>query len=72
MLVVAMARGLSVIEIPVRLRRRVGQSKGASQSLLKGLAVGLAMIWHIITFKIGQPVAESRIGGTKLAGSAGE
>lgn len=70
MILVAIARDLSVIEIPIRLRRRVGQSKGASQSLGKGLAVGLAMIWHIITFQLpqapethvqsdGQPVASA-------------
>jgi hypothetical protein len=52
MLLVAIARGLSVVEIPIRLRRRVGQSKGASQSLWKGLQVGLAMIWHIMTFRL--------------------
>jgi cellulose synthase/poly-beta-1,6-N-acetylglucosamine synthase-like glycosyltransferase len=52
MLMVAMARDLVVIEIPVRLRQRVGRSKGASQSLLKGLQVGLAMIWDILTFNL--------------------
>jgi len=52
MLLVAMARDLSVIEIPIRLRRRVGQSKGASQSLFAGFRVGLVMIWHIITFRL--------------------
>ena len=52
MLLVAMAHDLSVIEIPIRLRRRVGQSKGASQSIWKGLAVGLAMIWHIMSFRL--------------------
>jgi hypothetical protein len=52
MLLVAIARGLSVIEIPIRLRRRVGQSKGASQSLRKGLLIGATMIWHIITFTL--------------------
>jgi glycosyl transferase family 2 len=52
MLMVAIARDLSVIEIPIRLRRRVGQSKGASQSFVKGLQVGLVMIWHIITFTL--------------------
>jgi hypothetical protein len=52
MLLVAMARGLSVVEIPIRFRRRVGQSKGASQSLWKGLQVGLVMIWHIMTFRL--------------------
>jgi glycosyltransferase involved in cell wall biosynthesis len=50
MLLVAMAHDLSVVEIPVRFRRRVGASKGASQSLAKGLWVGLTMIWHIMTF----------------------
>jgi glycosyltransferase involved in cell wall biosynthesis len=51
MMLVALARGVSVIEIPVTFRRRVGQSKGASESLRKGLAVGLAMIWHIMTYQ---------------------
>lgn len=55
MLLVAMSRGLSVIEIPIRLRRRVGESKGASQSFWKGLQVGLVMIWHIMTFKLPPP-----------------
>jgi hypothetical protein len=50
MLLVAMAHDLSVVEIPIRLRRRVGRSKGASQSIWKGLGVGLAMIWHIMSF----------------------
>jgi cellulose synthase/poly-beta-1,6-N-acetylglucosamine synthase-like glycosyltransferase len=52
MLMVAMARNLTVIEIPIRLRRRVGVSKGASQSLWKGLETGVAMIWHIIAFRL--------------------
>lgn len=52
MLLVAMARDLAVIEIPIRLRRRMGTSKGASQSLRKGLEVGLTMIWHIMTFRL--------------------
>ncbi|HET6311085.1 MAG TPA: glycosyltransferase [Candidatus Nitrosotalea sp.] len=52
MLLVAMAYDLSVIEIPIRLRRRIGQSKGASQSVRKGLRVGLAMIWHIMSFRL--------------------
>jgi histidinol-phosphate phosphatase family protein len=50
MILVAVARGLSVIEIPIRFRRRRGKSKGASQSFVKGLNVGLAMVWHILTF----------------------
>ena len=65
MLLVAMAHNLSVVEIPIRFRRRVGQSKGASQSLGKGLLVGLTMIWHILTFdlhptpRIDSPKSES-------------
>jgi uncharacterized membrane protein YjfL (UPF0719 family) len=51
MMLVARARGVSIIEIPVTFRRRVGKSKGASQSLWKGLNVGLAMIWHIMTYR---------------------
>jgi HAD superfamily hydrolase (TIGR01662 family) len=50
MLLVAFAHGVTVVEIPIRFRRRVGESKGASRSLWKGLEVGLAMIWHIMTF----------------------
>jgi dolichol-phosphate mannosyltransferase len=50
MLLVALAHGISVVEIPIRFRRRVGESKGASQSFRKGLQVGVAMIWHIMTF----------------------
>ena len=51
MIVVALRQGLSIIEIPVTFRRRIGESKGASQSLLKGLEVGLVMIWHIMTYR---------------------
>jgi histidinol-phosphate phosphatase family protein len=50
MILVALFSDLSVVEIPVRFRRRVGRSKGASQSLSQGFKVGLAMIWHIMTF----------------------
>jgi cellulose synthase/poly-beta-1,6-N-acetylglucosamine synthase-like glycosyltransferase len=66
MLLVAMARDLSVVEIPVRFRRRVGLSKGASQSLAKGFWVGLTMIWHIITFSL-RPTPQSRLPRTKTA-----
>jgi uncharacterized membrane protein YjfL (UPF0719 family) len=50
MLLVALYRGLSVIEIPITLRRRVGVSKGAGRSFWAGLQVGLVMIWHIVTY----------------------
>jgi hypothetical protein len=51
MTLLALARELSILEIPITFRRRVGKSKGASQSLWKGLTVGLSMIWHIITYR---------------------
>jgi hypothetical protein len=69
MLMVAMAHDLSVIEIPIRLRRRVGKSKGASQSISKGLVVGLAMIWHIMSFRL-QPVDAMATGLAGQNGSA--
>jgi hypothetical protein len=77
MLLVAIDRGLSVVEIPIRLRRRVGQSKGASQSLLKGLQVGLTMIWHIMTFRlpptsgVGRVVGEQTVTDTAAGAKAG-
>ena len=43
-----LANGFAVLEIPVTFLRRRGVSKGASQSLRKGLAVGLTMIWHML------------------------
>lgn len=51
MLLVALTQGLSVIEIPITMRRRIGKSSGASASLWDGLKVGLTMIWHILTYK---------------------
>ncbi len=60
MLMVAMARDLVVVEIPVRFRQRVGRSKGASQSLAKGLRVGLGMIWDILTFTLAERPLEPR------------
>jgi len=50
MLLVALYRGLSLIEIPVTLRRRIGKSKGAGRSFWPGLQVGIVMIWHILTY----------------------
>jgi hypothetical protein len=53
MLLAALYRGLSLIEIPVTLRRRIGVSKGAGRSFWPGLQVGLIMIWHILTYSPG-------------------
>jgi glycosyltransferase involved in cell wall biosynthesis len=54
MLLVALYRGLSLVEIPVTLRRRIGVSKGAGRSFWAGLRVGLVMIWHILTYSPGR------------------
>src|SRR5438445_678237 len=50
MILVALYRGLSIIEIPVTLHRRIGMSKGAGRSFWAGLSVGLVMIWHIVAY----------------------
>ncbi len=50
MIMVALRRGLLVVEVPVTFWPRVGVSKGASQSLRKGAMIGLSMLWHIITY----------------------
>ena len=50
MLLVALYRGLSVIEIPVTLHKRIGLSKGAGRAFWPGFQVGLIMIWHIVTY----------------------
>jgi glycosyltransferase involved in cell wall biosynthesis len=50
MILVSLDRGLSLIEIPVTLHRRIGVSKGAGRSFWAGLGVGIVMIWHIITY----------------------
>jgi len=48
MMLVAMYRHLSLVEIPISFRKRIGTSKGAGQSFWMGLKVGLRMIAHII------------------------
>jgi len=50
MVMVAISKGLKVVEIPVTFRRRWGTSKGAGSSKLKGFGIGLRMMWHILTF----------------------
>ena len=70
MLLVAMARDLRVIEIPIRLRRRVGESKGASQSFGKGLQIGLTMIWHIMTFRLSPKGSSTAVSDANAAADA--
>jgi len=50
MLMVAMADGMKVVEIPVTFRKRWGVSKGAGANKKSGFLVGLRMMWHILSF----------------------
>lgn len=50
MLMVAMAEGLKIVEVPVTFRKRWGVSKGAGASNRTGFLVGLRMMWHILSF----------------------
>jgi len=48
MILVALKNGLKVIEVPVTLRKRVGESKGVGSSTRKGLINGVKMWWMIL------------------------
>jgi glycosyltransferase involved in cell wall biosynthesis len=50
MMMVAMAEGMKLVEIPVTFRKRWGISKGAGASKKIGFLVGLRMMWHILSF----------------------
>ena len=50
MLMVAIADGMKIVEIPVTFRKRTGVSKGAGQGKRKGFGIGLRMMWHILSF----------------------
>lgn len=50
MLMVAIASGLKVLEVPVTFHKRWGKSKGAGGSKWRGLGIGFRMIWHILSF----------------------
>lgn len=63
MLMTAIRHGQTVVEVPITFWPRVGVSKGASQNLLRATSVGLAMLWHILTFPIGgrRPAGRPRL-----------
>jgi hypothetical protein len=52
MLMTAIRHSQTVVEVPITFWPRVGVSKGASQNLFRATSVGLAMLWHIMTFPI--------------------
>jgi cellulose synthase/poly-beta-1,6-N-acetylglucosamine synthase-like glycosyltransferase len=51
MLMTAIRHGQTVVEIPITFWPRVGVSKGASRNLVRATGVGLAMLWHIMTYR---------------------
>ena len=51
MIMVALREGHDIVEVPIRFWPRVGVSKGAS-SLVAAVRIGVAMLWHIITFPV--------------------
>lgn len=66
MIMAALRRRLTVVEVPVTFWPRVGVSKGASGSLSKAIRVGLAMLWHILTFPIGEGRSSPRRASSPL------
>lgn len=52
MVMVALERGLQVVEVPVTFWRRVGISKGGNASWWAAFTLGLRMIWDILTYRV--------------------
>lgn len=50
MIMVAIAKGLKVIEVPITFRERVGRSKGAGSGKMRATKIGLRMLWHILAY----------------------
>jgi len=50
MIMVAIDKGLKVVEVPITFRERVGKSKGAGSNKRKAIVIGLKMLWHILTY----------------------
>lgn len=51
MIMVSLRQGHNIVEVPIRFWPRVGVSKGA-HSLISAVRIGVAMLWHIITFPV--------------------
>jgi glycosyltransferase involved in cell wall biosynthesis len=49
MIIVALRNQLTVVEVPIKFRARVGVSKGAGGNRWRAAKIGLAMIWEIGT-----------------------
>lgn len=50
MIMVAISNGISMVEIPITFRKRVGISKGAGGSHKLGFIIGLKMVWNVLWF----------------------
>lgn len=66
MVMAALRTGQLVVEVPITFWPRIGASKGASQSLRKGIEVGLSMLWHIARYPT-RPTRIAASGGGQLA-----
>lgn len=51
MIMTAVRQGQTVVEVPITFWPRVGVSKGASRNLVRATGIGLAMLWHIMTYR---------------------
>jgi hypothetical protein len=75
MIMAALRARQLVVEVPITFWPRIGASKGASQSLRKGIEVGLSMLWHIArypTSPIRAPAPLATAGAHEAAGKSRE
>ena len=49
MTMMALRRGLKVVEVPINYRKRIGVSKGAGGNRTLAIKTGIMMLWQIIT-----------------------
>ncbi len=68
MVMVALERGLRVVEVPVTFSKRIGTSKGGNASWRNGFVVGLSMICHVLTYRVRRSVEVA--GGSSMEASS--
>lgn len=66
MVMVAVEHGLRVIEVPVTFSRRFGTSKGGNSSWRAAFALGVVMIYHILTYRLATGRRSSEASSTDL------
>ncbi len=52
MVMVALEHGLRVVEVPVTFWKRVGTSKGGNANWRRAFALGMLMVWHVLTYRV--------------------